>query len=118
MSPTAAVLRAAQESGVQAVQPGTTTGAVDRATRSALEQAGYGPYFVHRTGHGLGLEVHEPPYLVSGDETVLRPGMVFSVEPGVYLPGRFGVRIEDIVVVTSDGVERLNTADRALRVVD
>jgi Xaa-Pro aminopeptidase len=111
-------VRAAQESGVQAVQPGTTTGAVDRATRSALEQAGYGPYFVHRTGHGLGLEVHEPPYLVSGDETVLQPGMVFSVEPGVYLPGRFGVRIEDIVVVTPDSVERLNTADRALRVVD
>jgi len=109
-------VRAAQESGVQAVQPGTTTGAVDSATRSALERAGYGPYFVHRTGHGLGLEVHEPPYLVSGDETVLQPGMVFSVEPGVYLPGRFGVRIEDIVVVTPDGVERLNTADRALRV--
>jgi D-alanyl-D-alanine dipeptidase len=110
-------VRVAQESGVQAVQPGTMTGAVDRATRSALERAGYGPYFVHRTGHGLGLEVHEPPYLVSGDETVLQPGMVFSVEPGVYLPGRFGVRIEDIVVVTPDGVERLNTADRALRVV-
>jgi Xaa-Pro aminopeptidase len=111
-------VRAAQESGVQAVRPGTTTGAVDQATRSALEQAGYGPYFVHRTGHGLGLEVHEPPYLVSGDETVLQPGMVFSVEPGVYLPGRFGVRIEDIVVVTPDGVERLNTANRELRVVD
>jgi Xaa-Pro aminopeptidase len=111
-------VRAAQESGVQAVQPGTTTGAVDRTTRGSLEQAGYGPYFVHRTGHGLGLEVHEPPYLVSGDETVLQPGMVFSVEPGVYLPGRFGVRIEDIVVVTPDGVERLNTADRALRVVN
>jgi Xaa-Pro aminopeptidase len=111
-------VRAAQEIGVQAVQPGTPTGAVDRATRSALERAGYGPYFVHRTGHGLGLEVHEPPYLVSGDETVLQPGMVFSVEPGVYLPGRFGVRIEDIVVVTPHGVERLNTADRALRVVD
>src|SRR5919109_552531 len=110
-------VRAAQEIGVQAVQPGATTGAVDRATRSALERAGYGPYFVHRTGHGLGLEVHEPPYLVSGDTTVLQPGMVFSVEPGVYLPGRFGVRIEDIVVVTPDGVERLNTADRALRVV-
>ena len=111
-------VRAAQEIGVQAVQPGATTGAVDRATRSALERAGYGPYFVHRTGHGLGLEVHEPPYLVSGDETVLQPGMVFSVEPGVYLPGRFGVRIEDIVVVTPDGVERLNTADRELRVVE
>ncbi|HKC74468.1 MAG TPA: Xaa-Pro peptidase family protein [Chloroflexota bacterium] len=109
-------VRAAQEIGVQAVRPGATTGAVDRATRNSLEQAGYGPYFVHRTGHGLGLEVHEPPYLVSGDETVLQPGMVFSVEPGVYLPGRFGVRIEDIVVVTPDGVERLNTADRALRV--
>jgi Xaa-Pro aminopeptidase len=68
---------------------------------------------VHRTGHGIGLEEHEDPYIVAGNDTVLEPGMAFSIEPGVYLPGRFGMRIEDIVVVTDDGVERLNTLDRA-----
>lgn len=111
-------VRAAQQAAVQAVRPGATTGAIDAAARGTLEAAGYGDYFIHRTGHGLGLEVHEPPYLVAGTTQELRPGMVFSVEPGAYLPGRFGVRIEDIVVVTTDGVERLNRADRALRVVD
>jgi len=107
-------VRVAQEAGVYAVWPGATAGSVDTITRDALEEAGFGDYIVHRTGHGLGLEVHEPPYLVTGDETTLEPGMVFSVEPGVYLPGRFGVRIEDIVLVTPDGVERLNRADREL----
>lgn len=111
-------VRAAQEAGVRAVRPGATTGAVDAAARGALEAAGYGPYFTHRTGHGLGLEVHEPPYLLADSATELRPGMVFSVEPGAYLAGRFGVRVEDIVAVTPDGVERLNQADRALHVVE
>lgn len=110
-------VRAAQEAGVGAVRPGAVTAAVDAVTRGVIDAAGFGALFVHRTGHGLGLEVHEPPYLVSGDETALRPGMVFSVEPGVYLAGRFGVRVEDIVAVTPNGVERLNQADRALRVV-
>jgi Xaa-Pro aminopeptidase len=111
-------VRVAQEAGVYAVWPGATNGQVDTITRDALEEAGFGEYVVHRTGHGLGLELHEPPYLVAGDETPLAPGMVFSVEPGVYLPGRFGVRIEDIVLATPDGVERLNRADRQLQVVD
>lgn len=111
-------VQAAQEAGVQAVRPGVTTGSVDETTRRVLDDAGYGPHFVHRTGHGLGLEVHEPPYLVGGDTLDLQAGMVFSVEPGVYLPGRFGIRIEDIVVVTPDGAERLNRSDRALRVVE
>ena len=111
-------VRVAQDAGVYAVWPGATAGAVDTITRDALDEAGYGAYVVHRTGHGLGQELHEPPYLVAGDETTLEPGMVFSVEPGVYLPGRFGVRIEDIVLVTPDGVERLNRAPRELVVSD
>lgn len=111
-------VRLAQEAGVLAVRPGTTTGAVDAATRGVLEAAGYGSNFIHRTGHGLGLDVHEPPYIVGGDQTELIPGMVFSVEPGAYFTGRFGVRIEDIVVVTSDSSERLNRADRSLRIVE
>jgi Xaa-Pro aminopeptidase len=87
---------------------------VDQAARSVLEQAGYGPYFIHRTGHGLGLEIHEPPWITSESDTVLEPGMVFSVEPGVYLTGRFGIRIEDIVVVTAGECRCLTGADHGL----
>lgn len=105
----------AQQAGVDAVEPGATTGDVDAAARGVIEAAGYGERFVHRTGHGVGLDVHEEPYVVSGGDTVLEEGMVFSVEPGVYLPGEFGVRIEDLVVVTADGCERLNTTDRGWR---
>ena len=90
---------------------------VDRAARGVITEAGFGERFVHRTGHGIGLEVHEPPYIVEGDETVLRPGMTFSDEPGIYLPGRFGVRIEDQVAVTPQGAERLNEASRDPTVV-
>ncbi|HEX5936726.1 MAG TPA: Xaa-Pro peptidase family protein [Actinomycetota bacterium] len=111
------VVRDAQAAAVDAVRPGIETQDLDRIARSAIEGAGYGERFIHRTGHGIGLEVHEPPYLVEGDRTVLEPGMTFSVEPGVYLDGRFGIRIEDIVVVTEDGVERLNRSARDLRVV-
>jgi Xaa-Pro aminopeptidase len=82
-----------------------------------IADAGYGERFVHRTGHGIGLEVHEPPYIVEGNTTALEPGMTFSDEPGIYLEGRFGVRIEDQVVVTGDGAERLNEASRDLTVV-
>jgi D-alanyl-D-alanine dipeptidase len=82
-----------------------------------ITAAGYGDRFVHRTGHGIGLEVHEPPYIVEGDETPLEPGMTFSDEPGIYLAGRFGVRIEDQVAVTDRGAERLNEADRELTIV-
>ncbi|MEF8857212.1 MAG: Xaa-Pro peptidase family protein [Haloplanus sp.] len=109
------VVREAQSAGVAAVEPGVTTGAVDRAVREVIADAGYGDRFVHRTGHGVGLDVHEEPNVAAGGEMELEPGMVFSVEPGVYLPDRFGVRIEDLVVVTDDGVERLNHTDRRWR---
>lgn len=108
------VVREAQAAAVDAVEPGVTAGSIDEVARDVIEQAGYGDAFVHRTGHGVGLEVHEPPYLVAGNDRELEPGMVFSVEPGVYLEGEFGVRIEDLVVVTddADGVERLNDSPR------
>ena len=106
------VVREAQQAGVDAVEPGTTAGAVDRAARAVIERAGYGEQFIHRTGHGVGVEVHEAPYIVEGSDRELAPGMVFSVEPGVYLDGEFGVRVEDLVVVTDDGCERLNRTDR------
>jgi Xaa-Pro aminopeptidase len=109
------VVREAQAEAVAAVEPGTTTGAVDCAARSVIEDAGYGDRFVHRTGHGVGLDVHEEPNVVAGLEVELESGMVFSVEPGVYLPDRFGVRIEDLVVVTDEGAERLNRTDRGWR---
>jgi Xaa-Pro aminopeptidase len=109
----AAVL-AANEAGRQSVGPGVSCQEVDRACRKVIDEAGYGEYFIHRTGHGIGLEVHEHPYLVEGNEQSLEPGMTFSVEPGIYIPDRFGVRIEDIVVCTEEGVESLNQSDRGL----
>lgn len=96
-------VRAANQAGQRAAVAGARAGDVDLATRQSLEQAGYGDYFVHRTGHGLGMEVHEPPWISSESDTVLQPGMVFSIEPGVYLPGKFGIRVEDIVVVQPEG---------------
>ncbi|WP_254861577.1 M24 family metallopeptidase [Halovivax gelatinilyticus] len=107
-----AVVHDALDAAVEAVEPGVTAASVDEAARSVIEEAGYGEQFLHRTGHGLGLEVHEAPYIVEGNETVLEPGMVHSIEPGIYLDGRFGARIEDIVVVTEDGCERLNHSPR------
>ncbi|MXR42050.1 M24 family metallopeptidase [Halobaculum sp. WSA2] len=109
------VVREAQDAAVEAVEPGVTTGEVDAAAREVIEDAGYGEEFVHRTGHGVGLDVHEEPYVVAGGERELEPGMVFSVEPGIYLSGEFGVRIEDLVVVTDDGCVRLNRTDRDWR---
>lgn len=109
-----AAVKEAQERGVRAVRPGAMASDVDSATRSCLEEVGLGDYFIHRTGHGLGLEVHEPPYIIAGNDERLREGMVFSVEPGAYIPGAFGIRIEDIVVVTVGGCERLNNASREL----
>ena len=106
------VVRAANEAGRGAVQPGIPAERVDQAARAVIEDAGYGEYFFHRTGHGLGLETHEPPYIVAGNQRLLEPGMTFTVEPGVYLPGRGGVRIEDDVVVTADGGESLTTFPR------
>ncbi len=109
------VVREAQQAGVEAVEPGVTAGEVDAAAREVIENAGYGGQFIHRTGHGVGLDVHEEPYIVAGSDRELEPGMVFSVEPGVYLPGEFGVRIEDLVAVTEDGCERLNETGRGWR---
>src|SRR5215831_5010548 len=111
------VLKEAQEAACAAVRPGTTAEAVDAAAREPITAAGYGEYFVHRTGHGIGLETHEEPYIVSGNAEPLRPGMAFSVEPGIY-PGPHGARIEDIVVCTEQGYERLNHANRELVCVD
>jgi Xaa-Pro aminopeptidase len=112
-----AALEAAQAAGVAAVRPGATAEDVDRAARDVMEVAGLGEAFLHRTGHGIGLEVHEAPWIVAGDRTALAPGMTFSVEPGYYLEGRTGARIEDIVAVTADGVEVLNREPRGLVVV-
>jgi D-alanyl-D-alanine dipeptidase len=111
------VVRAAQQAGVDAVRPGVACQDVDRAARAVITDAGYGPQFLHRTGHGIGVTTHEPPYMVEGEQQPLVPGMCFSVEPGIYLAGEFGVRIEDIVTVTDDGARRLNTTDHRLRVV-
>ena len=111
------VLRAAQDAAVRAVGPGVPAEAVDAAARDVITAAGYGPRFVHRTGHGIGLEPHEDPYLVAGNTEPLEPGMAFSVEPGIYFPGQHGARIEDIVVCTEDGVERLNRRPRDLAVL-
>ena len=110
-------VHAAQEAAVDEVRPGLPIQEVDRVARAVITEGGFGDRFIHRTGHGIGLEVHEPPYAVEGDDTVLEAGMTFSVEPGIYLPGRFGVRIEDIVAVTDDGVERLNRSTRELQTV-
>ena len=111
-----AVLQAAQEAACAAVRPGVTAEAVDAAAREPIAAAGYGAYFMHRTGHGIGLETHEDPYIVSGNTEPLAAGNAFSIEPGIY-PGPHGARIEDIVVCTGDGVQRLNNAPRDLVVV-
>lgn len=112
------VLRRAQHAACEAVRPGATPAAVDAAARDVIEAAGYGEHFIHRTGHGIGLETHEEPYIMAGNTETLELGMAFSIEPGIYLPGRHGARIEDIVVCTESGVERLNRVDRDLVVVE
>lgn len=111
------VVREANEAGRAAVMPGVSCAEVDSAARKVIENAGFGHCFIHRTGHGIGLEVHEMPYIIDGNPVPLEPGMAFSVEPGIYLPGEFGVRIEDIVACTVDGVECFNNSSRRLTVV-
>jgi len=107
----------AQTRSRAAVRPGVRAGDIDAAAREVLQAAGLGDAFVHRTGHGIGLDTHETPWIVAGSEVLLRPGMAFSVEPGFYLDGRMGARIEDIVVVTEDGSRELNVLDRGLVVL-
>lgn len=111
------VVRAAQQTAFEAVRPGVSCQEIDRIARRVITEAGYGEYFIHRTGHGIGITTHEPPYLVEGEEQPLVPGMCFSIEPGVYLPGRFGVRIEDIVTVTATGGRRFNNTPHELGIV-
>ncbi|MBU1227490.1 MAG: Xaa-Pro peptidase family protein [Actinobacteria bacterium] len=106
------VLREAQAAAVDAVRPGIAAQDIDRTAREVITAAGYGEHFIHRTGHGIGIEVHEEPYIIEGNQRILKPGMAFSVEPGIYVPGQFGMRIEDIVVVTGDGSEALNLSSR------
>jgi Xaa-Pro aminopeptidase len=112
-----AVLQRAQQAAVDAVRPGVTAEQVDAAARDVLAAEGLAEAFVHRTGHGIGLSVHEEPYIVAGNDLILEPGMAFSIEPGVYFPGQWGARIEDIVVVTADGAESVNHRPHDLIVV-
>ena len=111
------VVQRAQQAAFEAVAVGVPLQEIDRVARSVITDAGYGEHFIHRVGHGIGMTTHEPPYLVEGEEQPILAGMCFSIEPGIYLPGRFGVRIEDIVVATDDGANRLNNTSRELHLV-
>ena len=112
------IVRRAQQAGFEAVRPGVACQEIDRASRAVITEAGYGDYFIHRVGHGIGLTTHEPPYMVEGETQTLHAGMCFSIEPGIYLPGKFGVRIEDIVTVTPTGGRRLNQTSHEMRIVN
>jgi Xaa-Pro aminopeptidase len=105
-------VKAAQEAAVAAVRPGVTTGDVDSAARKVLARAGFGRYFTHSTGHGVGLEIHEPPRVAATQTEVLKPGMVITIEPGIYFPGEWGIRIEDMVAVTDSGCEVLTPTSK------
>jgi Xaa-Pro aminopeptidase len=111
------VLLEAQLAQCAAARPGITAAALDAVGRTMIADAGYGPNFIHRTGHGIGLEVHEEPYIVATNPTVLEAGMTFSVEPGIYLEGRHGARIEDILVCSPDGNDRCNLRPKGLAIV-
>ncbi len=112
------VLLEAQRAQCDFARPGVSAESVDHVGREVIRDGGFAEYFVHRTGHGIGLETHEEPYIVEGNTRLLAPGMAFSIEPGIYLPGRHGARIEDIVVTTSEGAERLNRTSRRLTVLE
>jgi Xaa-Pro aminopeptidase len=111
------IVEKAVQAALKAAKPGVLAKDVDAAARRVIADAGYGEYFVHRTGHGMGIDGHEPPYITSTSETVLEEGMVFSIEPGIYIPGRFGIRLEEIVILRGDGPEILSTLPRDLHVV-
>ena len=108
------VLQRAQAAGVNAVRAGIAAEEVDAVARRVIDEAGYGKYFVHRTGHGIGIEEHEDPYIVEGNPSLLTTGNAFSIEPGIYVPDSFGMRLEDIVIVDGDGFEQLNLANHGL----
>ena len=112
------IVQQANAAGRAAARPGIPAGEVDKATRGVIEQAGYGTYFTHRTGHGIGMEAHEEPYMRGDNEQILQPGMTFTIEPGIYLPNRGGVRIEDNVLITEDGIECLSGLDRNIKIID
>jgi Xaa-Pro aminopeptidase len=107
-------VKQAQQAGLDAVRPGISVGEVDKAARKSLQRSGLAKYFTHSTGHGVGLEIHEAPRLAAGQTEILRPGMVITIEPGAYIPGKWGVRIEDMVVVTEEGCEVLTPTSKEL----
>jgi len=111
------VVKEAQQTAFEAIRPGVTCESIDRIGRKVIEKHGEGEYFTHRIGHGLGLDEHEPPYLVLGNKRKLEPGMVTSVEPGIYIPGKWGIRIEDIVYVTEDGAKSFYSSTKEFREV-
>lgn len=111
------IVEKAVQAALKAAKPGALAREVDAAARKVITDAGYGEYFTHRTGHGMGIDGHEPPYLTATAETVLEEGMVFSIEPGIYLPGRFGIRLEDIVILRADGPEILSALPRTVQIV-
>jgi Xaa-Pro dipeptidase len=111
------IVQEANVAGLAAAKPGVPCAEVDRTARAVIEQAGYGAYFTHRTGHGIGMEGHEEPYIRGDNMQLLEPGMAFTVEPGIYLPNRNGVRIEDNVVITETGADVLSDMPREMRVV-
>ena len=108
---------AANQAGRETAAPGTACQDVDRAARAVIEQTGYGEFFIHRTGHGLGMEAHEPPYIREGNTRLLEPGMSFTIEPGIYIPEQYGVRIEDDVIITADGLHSFTTFPRELQII-
>jgi Xaa-Pro aminopeptidase len=112
------LVRSAQGMALEAIRAGVDARDADSVARDAIARAGYGPAFIHRTGHGIGLEPHEPPYIVEGNAEPVEPGMCFSIEPGIYLEGRFGVRIEDLVTVSEDGCRNFSNFPKELTVVD
>ncbi len=111
------LVKQANAAGRAACRPGTTGEEIDRAARDVIEQGGYGEHFIHRTGHGLGIDVHEEPFIVAGSQQPLHPGTTFTVEPGIYVPGLCGVRIEDDILITTDGAESLTTFERNLMII-
>ena len=111
-------MKQASEAAIAKVRPGVLLSDLDRTARKVIEDGGFGPYFTHRLGHGCGLDCHEPPDVSGASHEALEAGMIFSIEPGIYLPGEFGVRIEDLVLVTETGCEVLNQYPKDLQVID